>query len=210
MAVEVFSRTKRLSEFPHNFILEMLSFSSKFCCEEMKHACDTHLASLVLDMDDAMLLIEYGLEETAYLLVAACLQVFLRELPGWDFLVAYCSKFPTSTEKHFDLHHSVSGSFGSEEHASIVYAALIVDKELQPDKVKRGMTDDDAESSFRPNFAVPESLLHNLPPNEKIHQIISRTAMFVCKHGSQSEILLRVKQGDNPNAYRISLVRTES
>ncbi|BAT80686.1 hypothetical protein LR48_Vigan07g024600 [Vigna angularis] len=58
--------------------------------------------------------------------------------------------------------------------------------------------DDDAESSFRPNFPVPESLLHNLPPNEKIHQIISRTAIFVCKHGSQSEILLRVKQGDNP------------
>ncbi|WVY95091.1 hypothetical protein V8G54_034179, partial [Vigna mungo] len=105
----------------------------------MKHACDTHLAYLVLDMDDAVLLIEYGLEETAYLLVAACLQVFLRELPGdchskivtlgfyqigflklgnlgsllildWDFLVAYCSKFPTSAEKHFYLHHSVLGS----------------------------------------------------------------------------------------------------
>lgn len=36
------------------------------------------------------------------------------------------------------------------------------------------------------------------PPNEKVHQIISRTAMFVSKHGSQSEIILRVKQGDNP------------
>lgn len=36
------------------------------------------------------------------------------------------------------------------------------------------------------------------PPNEKLHQIISRTAMFVSKHGSQSEIILRVKQGDNP------------
>ncbi|KAK4253843.1 hypothetical protein QN277_010466 [Acacia crassicarpa] len=30
--------------------------------------------------------------------------------------------------------------FGSEEKASIVYAALAVDKELQPDKVKRLMT----------------------------------------------------------------------
>jgi hypothetical protein len=36
------------------------------------------------------------------------------------------------------------------------------------------------------------------PPNEKLHQIISRTAMFVSKNGSQSEIILRVKQGDNP------------
>ncbi|CAJ1971430.1 unnamed protein product [Sphenostylis stenocarpa] len=58
--------------------------------------------------------------------------------------------------------------------------------------------DNDTKSSFRPKFPVPESLLHNLPPNEKVHQIISRTAMFVSKHGSQSEIILRVKQGDNP------------
>ncbi|KAK1286289.1 hypothetical protein QJS10_CPB20g01851 [Acorus calamus] len=29
--------------------------------------------------------------------------------------------------------------YGSEEHASIAYAALAVDKELQPDKVKRVM-----------------------------------------------------------------------
>ncbi|XP_019052734.1 PREDICTED: splicing factor, suppressor of white-apricot homolog isoform X2 [Nelumbo nucifera] len=36
------------------------------------------------------------------------------------------------------------------------------------------------------------------PPTEKVHQIIARTALFVCKHGGQSEIVLRVKQGDNP------------
>ncbi|XP_015973058.1 uncharacterized protein LOC107496341 isoform X2 [Arachis duranensis] len=58
--------------------------------------------------------------------------------------------------------------------------------------------DDDTETGFHPQFPVPENLLNNLPPNEKVHQIISRTAMFVSKHGSQSEIVLRVKQGDNP------------
>lgn len=36
------------------------------------------------------------------------------------------------------------------------------------------------------------------PPTEKVHQIIARTAMFVNRHGGQSEIVLRVKQGDNP------------
>ncbi|KAL3508465.1 hypothetical protein ACH5RR_027866 [Cinchona calisaya] len=36
------------------------------------------------------------------------------------------------------------------------------------------------------------------PPSEKVHQIIARTATFVSKHGGQSEIVLRVKQGDNP------------
>lgn len=37
------------------------------------------------------------------------------------------------------------------------------------------------------------------PTTEKVHQIIARTAMFVSKHGGQSEIVLRVKQGDNPS-----------
>lgn len=36
------------------------------------------------------------------------------------------------------------------------------------------------------------------PPTEKLHQIIARTATFVSKNGGQSEIVLRVKQGDNP------------
>ncbi|XP_010666197.1 uncharacterized protein LOC104883379 isoform X2 [Beta vulgaris subsp. vulgaris] len=53
-------------------------------------------------------------------------------------------------------------------------------------------------SAFNPSFSVPESLLQNLPPTEKVHQIIARTALFVSKHGGQSEIVLRVKQGDNP------------
>ncbi|XP_021687641.1 uncharacterized protein LOC110670025 isoform X2 [Hevea brasiliensis] len=56
----------------------------------------------------------------------------------------------------------------------------------------------DTESSFQPPFSVPEQLMQNLPPTEKVHQIIARTAMFVSKHGGQSEIILRVKQGDNP------------
>nr|GMD57988.1 protein suppressor of white apricot isoform X11 [Ipomoea batatas] len=36
------------------------------------------------------------------------------------------------------------------------------------------------------------------PPSEKDHQIIAKTAQFVSRHGGQSEIVLRVKQGDNP------------
>ncbi|XP_058095169.1 uncharacterized protein LOC131240747 isoform X2 [Magnolia sinica] len=51
---------------------------------------------------------------------------------------------------------------------------------------------------FHPPFPVPESLVNNLPPTEKVHQIIARTATFVSEHGGQSEIVLRVKQGDNP------------
>lgn len=41
-------------------------------------------------------------------------------------------------------------------------------------------------------------VLNLQPPSEKVHQIIARTALFVSEHGGQSEIVLRVKQGDNP------------
>ncbi|KAG6490838.1 ethylene-overproduction protein 1-like [Zingiber officinale] len=80
-AVATFSRCGRLDEFPPDTVLELLAFANKFCCDGLKHACDSKLASLVRTHDDALLLVDYGLEETAYLLVAACLQVFLRELP---------------------------------------------------------------------------------------------------------------------------------
>lgn len=81
--VEVFSRTKKLLDFVSpSIVLEILSFSEKFCCEEMKAACEVYLASLVCSVDDALIFIEYGFEESASLLVAACLQVVLRELPS--------------------------------------------------------------------------------------------------------------------------------
>lgn len=81
-AAEMFSRTKSVDSFNPDIVLELLSLANKFCCDEMKSVCDAYLASLVFDMDSAMLLFEYGLEENAYLLVAACLQVCLRELPN--------------------------------------------------------------------------------------------------------------------------------
>lgn len=74
-AAETFSRTRKLTLFEPDVVVELLSFSNRFCCDEMKSACDSYLASLVQDVDDALLLIEYGLEEMAHLLVAACLQV---------------------------------------------------------------------------------------------------------------------------------------
>ncbi|TQD94280.1 hypothetical protein C1H46_020094 [Malus baccata] len=81
-AVEIFSRIKRVDSFEVRTVLDLLSFANRFCCDELKSVCDSHLASLVCELEDAMLLIDYGLEETAHLLVAACLQVFLRELPS--------------------------------------------------------------------------------------------------------------------------------
>ncbi|KAG4923618.1 hypothetical protein JHK87_049158 [Glycine soja] len=81
-AVEFYSRTKRLDLFCPMTVLELLSFANRFCCVEMRSACDAHLASIVVNVEDALVLIEYGLEERATLLVGACLQVLLRELPN--------------------------------------------------------------------------------------------------------------------------------
>lgn len=81
-AAEIFSRKKSVDFFEPDVVLELLSLANRFCCDEMKSACDAYLASVVCDMERATLLIEYGLDETAHLLVAACLQVFLRELPS--------------------------------------------------------------------------------------------------------------------------------
>ncbi|KAK6935692.1 Tetratricopeptide repeat [Dillenia turbinata] len=83
-AVEVFSRMRSecLKRFPVHIVLELLGFANRFCCEEMKSACDSYLASIIGSKDDALILMDYGLEETASLLVASCLQVFLREFPG--------------------------------------------------------------------------------------------------------------------------------
>lgn len=65
------------------------------------------------------------------------------------------------------------------------------------------------QSYFIYDFAIQKFLIFDCfysilfllllqPPTEKVHQIIARTATFVSKHGGQSEIVLKVKQGDNP------------
>ncbi|KAM1525508.1 hypothetical protein ACFX14_010077 [Malus domestica] len=72
-------RIKRVDSFEVKTVLDLLSFANTFCCDELKAACDSHLASLVCELEDAMLLIDYGLEETAHFLVAACLQVAIED-----------------------------------------------------------------------------------------------------------------------------------
>ncbi|PSR95044.1 Ethylene-overproduction protein like [Actinidia chinensis var. chinensis] len=81
-AVEVYSRIRRLDYFSPSIVLELLCFANRFCCEEMKSTCDEYLSSIVSSVEEALVLIDYGLEETANLMVASCLQIFLRELPG--------------------------------------------------------------------------------------------------------------------------------
>ncbi|KAK1426859.1 hypothetical protein QVD17_15539 [Tagetes erecta] len=107
--VEMFSRMKKIADgVSPSVVLEILSFSQKFCCEEMKSACEVYLSSLVSNVDDALIFIEYGCEEHASLLVASCLQVLLRELPNSlnnpKVLSLFCS--PESMEKLSMVDHA--------------------------------------------------------------------------------------------------------
>ncbi|XP_078435704.1 tetratricopeptide repeat (TPR)-containing protein [Wolffia australiana] len=81
-AAELYSRTGSLDSFSPDTILELLSFSNKFCCEGLKSACDARLAAMAGTMEEALLLVDYGLEETAEKMVGSCLQVILRGLPS--------------------------------------------------------------------------------------------------------------------------------
>ncbi|VFQ71804.1 unnamed protein product [Cuscuta campestris] len=82
-AVDMFSRMGRFEDTCSPYIvLEMLSFANRFCCEGLKSSCDSYLASLVSDIDEALVLIDYAMEERAQILAASCLQVILRELPS--------------------------------------------------------------------------------------------------------------------------------
>ncbi|KAJ1297586.1 hypothetical protein BS78_01G387800 [Paspalum vaginatum] len=80
-AVAAYSRHGRVDDFPPDIISQLLAFANKFCCEGLKAACDNKLAAMVRGVDDAHSLIEIGLEEASHLLVASCLQAFMRELP---------------------------------------------------------------------------------------------------------------------------------
>ncbi|CAN6301241.1 unnamed protein product [Urochloa humidicola] len=81
-AVSAYSRHGRVENFPPDTISQLLAFANRFCCDGLKAACDSELASMVRGADDAHSLIDVGLEEASNLLVASCLQAFLRELPG--------------------------------------------------------------------------------------------------------------------------------
>jgi hypothetical protein len=67
--VEIFSRSKRIGSFDLHIVLELLSLSNKFCCEEMKSTCDAHLASLVCDVEDALSLVEDCISSSGSLFV---------------------------------------------------------------------------------------------------------------------------------------------
>ncbi|KAK8599899.1 hypothetical protein V6N13_060294 [Hibiscus sabdariffa] len=55
----------------------------------------------------------------------------------------------SDTQNQWEFSCDLEVDFESEENASIVYAALGVDKELQPDKVKRQMSISDGKLSVR-------------------------------------------------------------
>lgn len=80
-AVAEFSKTGILGQLPSVILLELLTFSNRFCCERLKFACDKSLVALVTSLHDAVVFMDYALEESAPILTSTCIQFMLWELP---------------------------------------------------------------------------------------------------------------------------------
>ncbi|KAE9604026.1 putative CTAG/Pcc1 family protein [Lupinus albus] len=61
----------------------------------------------------------------------------------------------TNAQSQWQFTCGLEVDFGSEENASIIYATLAIDKELQPDKVKRQMKVSEGKLSV--NFEATEA-----------------------------------------------------
>ncbi|CAL9244093.1 unnamed protein product [Arabidopsis halleri] len=81
VALNIYSRIKRVDLFRVETVFQLLQLASKFCCDDLKSECEARLAASVTNLDKALTFVEYALEERTTLLLSACLQVFLRELP---------------------------------------------------------------------------------------------------------------------------------
>ncbi|KAJ7294794.1 hypothetical protein O6H91_Y232100 [Diphasiastrum complanatum] len=80
--VDKFTKTGRLETQAPDVIKEVLSLANRFFCDELKAACDSSLAGMVHSLLDATRFIDCAVEESSQLLIAACLWVFLLELPN--------------------------------------------------------------------------------------------------------------------------------
>eukprot|EP00897_Mesotaenium_endlicherianum_P008033 jgi/Mesen1/7258/ME000373S06330 len=92
--------------------------------------------------------------------------------------------------RDLDFHQDSESGDDETEHASV---ALSTEAKEEVEVVKAVLP------SFQPSFQIPEGLEAHLPPTQKLHQIIAHTAKFICEHGGQAEIVLRVKQAGNAN-----------
>ena len=81
VAIGDFSKTGVLGPKPLAILLELLTFSNRFCCDSLKLACEKSLLLLVSSLQDAVMLMEFALEERAPLLMSTCIQIVLWELP---------------------------------------------------------------------------------------------------------------------------------
>lgn len=133
-ALELYSRRRKVDMLDPQLVLELLSLANRFCCDELKSACDVYLSSLVVNKERALVLMDYGLEEAASLLVAACLQVFLRDLPGslhdQNVMKYFCSsdaskKLALTGHSSFQLYYFLSQTAIEEDMKSNTTVMLL-------------------------------------------------------------------------------------
>ncbi|CAM6033069.1 unnamed protein product [Sphagnum compactum] len=125
-AIDRFSKTGRLGHLSPDMLLEILSFSNRFCCEKLKDACDEGLTALVRNAQDVATFLDYGLEESAQALVAYCLKVFLRELPNSLWSMPHITNMLCAPEGR--------AKFEAVGHSSFALYSLLSQVSLEEDK----------------------------------------------------------------------------
>ncbi|GBG67161.1 hypothetical protein CBR_g81586 [Chara braunii] len=79
--VDKFSKYGSVHGSPVDVLLEVMTFSNKYCCEQLKMECEKELTRFVNRTEDAVRFVEVALEEGANCLIVQCLWVILQELP---------------------------------------------------------------------------------------------------------------------------------
>jgi len=83
------------------------------------------------------------------------------------------------------------------------YTEVIENTVLPQDNNQQPKEEVDNREGYRPSYPIPYDI--QLPPNEKVHKIIERTALFIRDAGQEQLEKLRASQTDNPAFSFLSL-----
>ncbi|XP_011305382.1 splicing factor, suppressor of white-apricot homolog isoform X2 [Fopius arisanus] len=78
-----------------------------------------------------------------------------------------------------------------------------IGEDSQSPKPSDGSQEDDQAFVLPPELEVPEGTV--LPETQKLDAIITKTALFISRQGSQMEILIKAKQANNPQFSFLSI-----
>ncbi|XP_019698836.1 splicing factor, suppressor of white-apricot homolog isoform X2 [Harpegnathos saltator] len=97
-----------------------------------------------------------------------------------------------------ESYHQVGFNYNEDENG---HKATCEDS--QSPKQSEGSQEEDQAFVPPPELEIPEGII--LPETQKLNAIITKTALFISRQGSQMEILIKAKQANNPQFAFLSI-----